>query len=158
MFCRSLDPDRSRTGDRTGPDRTGPDLSIWEDRSLGVLQAGHSLCSKQDISCASEKSSPVFQAKHLLCAKENISCVPSKTFAVFQRKQFLCSTEDISCVPITKKCTCHFSANSADRPEICGNYNQIRTNPWTIGRIRQKMACKICELRTAQKSRGWLRF
>ena len=30
MFCRSLDPDRSRTEDRTGPDRTGPDRTGLE--------------------------------------------------------------------------------------------------------------------------------
>ena len=35
---------------------------------------------------------------------------------------------------------------------------RIRLNPGTIGRIRQKVACEIFELQTAQKSRGWLRF
>ena len=49
-----------------------------------------------------------------------------------------------------------FLANSADRPRIWVNRNQIRPNPGRIGRIRQKMACEIqiFEFRTAQKSRG----
>ena len=33
--------------------------------------------------------------------------------------------------------------NSTNRPRIWANRNQIRPNPGTIGRIRQKMACKI---------------
>ena len=57
-----------------------------------------------------------------------------------------------------QKYTCHFLVNSADRPGIWSNCNQIRLNPGTIGRICQKMACEIFKLWTAQKSRGWLRF
>ena len=54
--------------------------------------------------------------------------------------------------------TCHFLVNSADRPRVWANRDQIRPNPGTIGRIRQKMACESFELQTAQKSPGWLRF
>ena len=112
--------------------------------------AGPFLCSKQD--------SPVFQAGHSVCSKQDSPCVRSKTFLVFEARHSVCYEQDNSFVPITKKCTCHFLVNSADRPEIWANRNQIRTNPKTIDRIRQKMACEIFELRRAQKSRGWLRF
>ena len=43
-FCRSLDPDRSWTEDRTGPDRTGLE-------HLGPDRTDFYVCSKQDISC-----------------------------------------------------------------------------------------------------------
>ena len=36
--------------------------------------------------------------------------------------------------------TCHFWANSADRPRICANLMMMRTNPGTISRILQKVA------------------
>ena len=52
----------------------------------------------------------------------------------------------------------HLLANSADRPRIWTNREQIRPNPGMIGQIRQKMACASFELQTTQKSRGWLRF
>ena len=45
-----------------------------------------------------------------------------------------------------EKSTCNFWANSAERPGICANRNQIRLNPGTIGRIRLKVACEIFEL------------
>ena len=32
-----------------------------------------------------------------------------------------------------RKFTCHFLANSADRPRICANLIRIRTNPGAIG-------------------------
>ena len=57
-----------------------------------------------------------------------------------------------------QQCICHSFVNSTNRPRIWVNRNQIRPNPGTIGRICQKMACEIFKLRTAQKSRGWLRF
>ena len=52
----------------------------------------------------------------------------------------------------------HFLENAADRPRIYANLITSCTNPGTIGWIRQKMACEIFELRTAQKSWGELRF
>ena len=40
----------------------------------------------------------------------------------------------------TKKSTCHFLANWADRARICSIWNLIRKNPGTIGLIRPKVA------------------
>ena len=85
-----------------------------------------------------------------MCSKQDIPCVRSRTFFVLRRKHFVCSNH--------QQCTCHFLVNSTDRPRIWANRDQIRPNPGTIGRIRQKMACESFELQTAQKSRGWLRF
>ena len=45
-----------------------------------------------------------------------------------------------------KKAVSHFLVNSANRPRICANRNQIRLNPGTIGRIRQKVACGFSRL------------
>ena len=92
----------------------------------------------------------MFEAGHFLCSSEDIPCVQSRTFLMLQTRHFVCSNH--------QHCTCHFLVNSADRPRIWANRNQIRRNHGTIGRKRQKMECKIFELRTAQKSRGWLRF
>ena len=70
----------------------------------------------------------------------------------FSRSKFCCSEKNWH--KTRKKSTCHFLVNSADRPRIWTNRNQMRPNPGTIGRIRQKMAYKVFELQTAQKSRG----
>ena len=43
----------------------------------------------------------------------------------------------------TQNAKCHCLANWANRPGICANHNQIRTNPGTIGWIRQKVACEF---------------
>ena len=85
-----------------------------------------------------------------MCCKQDIPYAPSKIFLMLLTGHFLCFDH--------QQCTCHFLVNSADCPRIWANHNQIRANPGTIGRIRQKMACEIFELRTARKSRGWLRF
>ena len=64
-----------------------------------VFQAGHLVCSKQDISCVRSRTSPVFQAGHLLCSKQDIYCVPSRKSTVFQTGHLLFPKQDISCVP-----------------------------------------------------------
>ena len=143
-----------------------------------MFEAGHSLCSKQDILCLRSKTFLVLEARRSLCAKQDIDdsvcskhdipCVRIKTFLVFKaehslcprKKPSLCSKPDIACVRSRtflvlrtrhlrgsnhEKCTCHFLSNSADRPEIWANHNQIRANPGTIGQI---------ELQTAPKWRG----
>ena len=112
--------------------------------------AGHFFCSKQDIPCVGSKTFLVFEARHSVCSKQEIPCVRCRTFLVLRTKHLLCSNHE--------KCTCHFLVNSADRPRIWANLNQIRANPGTIGRIHPKMACEIFELQMAQKSRGCLRF
>ena len=134
-----------------------------------MFEEGHSLRSKKDILCVRSKAFLVFEAGHSVCSKQDIPCVRSRTFLVFEARHSLCSKQDIPCArsrtifvlrtrhllrSIHEKCTCHFLVNSADRPRIWANHNQIRANPGTIGRIRQKMACEIFELQTAQKSQG----
>ena len=56
-----------------------------------VFQAGHVLCSKQDIFCIPSRTFLVFQSGHFLCSKQDISCVPGRTFRVFHAGQSLCS-------------------------------------------------------------------
>ena len=119
---------------------SGQDISYVPGRTSPVFQAGHFLCSK------TRKTSRVFHAGHLLCSKWDISYVPSRTSPVFEAGHFLCSPQDISCVPSgtspmvrsppPPKSTCHFLVNSADRPRISLNHNQIRVNLGTIGCIR----------------------
>ena len=38
---------------------------------------------------------------------------------------------------------CHYLANSGERPRIYANLIMIRSNPGTIGRIREKVACSF---------------
>ena len=45
-------------------------------RTFPVFQAGHSLCSKQDIPCVPSRTFLVFQAGHSVCSKQYIACVP----------------------------------------------------------------------------------
>ena len=85
------------------------------------------MCSKQDV--------PHVRVRNSLCSKQDIPCVRSRTFLVLRTKNFVCSNH--------QQCTCHFLVNSTNRPRIWANRNQIRPNPGTIGRILQKMACKI---------------
>ena len=83
-----------------------------------MFQAGHLLCSKQDISCVSSRTFPVFHAGLLLCSKQDISYVPSRTSPVFQRGHL-----GHLLLHDHQKSTCHFLVNSADRPGIipdCG--------------------------------------
>ena len=75
-----------------------------------MFQAGHLLCSKQDISCVPSRTSPVFQAGHLLCSKQDISYVPRRTSLVFKEGHLLW--------PDDRKSTSHFLVNSADCPGI----------------------------------------
>ena len=134
-----------------------------------MFEARHSLCSKQDITCAQGRTFLMFEAGHSLWSKRNVPCVPNRTFLLFEAGRSVCLRQDILCVRSktflvlrTKdfvcsnhhQCTCHFLVNSAHRPRIWANRNQIRPNPGRIGRIRKKMACEIFELRTAQKSQG----
>ena len=51
--------------------------------------------------------------------------------------------------PTFQNFTRHFLVNSADRPGIYANPNQIRANPGTIGRIRPEVACRFFKLQTA---------
>ena len=87
---------------------------------------------KHDIPCVRRRAFLVFEEGHSLCSKKDISCVRGRTFLVFEEGQSLCSNHE--------KCTCHFLVNSADRPRIWANRDQIRTIPGTIGQIRQKVA------------------
>ena len=130
--------------------RSKQDIPGVRSKTFRVFEAKHFLCSTEDISCVRSKTFRVFEARHCVCSKQDIPCVRSKTFLVFERKHSLCSKQDIPCVANTdfvsskhQQCTCHFLVNSTNRPRIWGNRNQIRPNPGTIGRIRQKMACKI---------------
>ena len=93
------------------------------------------MCSKQDIPCVRSKTFRVFEAGHSLCSKQDIPCVRNRTFLVLRTRDFLCSNH--------QQCTCHFLVNSANRPRIWANRNQIRPNPGTIDRIRQKVACEF---------------
>ena len=70
-----------------------------------------------------------------MCSKQDILCVRSRTLLVLRTRDFVCSNH--------QQCTCHFLVNSTNRPRIWANRNQIRPNPGTIGRIRQKMACEF---------------
>ena len=141
------------------------DIHCVPSRTFLVFTAGHSLCSKQNIPCVRNKTFRVFEAGHSVCSKQDIPCVRSRTFLVFEAGHSLCSKQDILCVRSRtllvlrtkdfvcsnhQQCTCHFLVNSANRPRIWANPNQIRPSPGTIDRIRQKMACEIFELRTAQ--------
>ena len=122
------------------------DIPCVQSKSFRVFEAKHFLCSKQDIPCVRSRTFLVFEAGHSLCSNHDIPCVPSRTFRVFEGWHSLCSKQDIPCVARTghllgsnhEKCTCHFSANSADRPGICANYDMEPPNPGTIGWIRQK--------------------
>ena len=100
-----------------------------------MFQAGHSLCSKHEFPCVRSKTFLVFEAGHSLCSKRDILCVRSRTLLVLRTRDFVCSNH--------QQCTCHFLVNSTNRPRIWANRNQIRPNPGTIGRIRQKMACEF---------------
>ena len=51
----------------------------------------------------------VFEAGHSVCSKQDIPCVRSKTFLVFEAGHSLCCEEDISCVPITNNAHANFS-------------------------------------------------
>ena len=42
-----------------------------------------------------------------------------------------------------EKCTCHFLVNSADRPRIWANHNQIRANPGTSAEFTKKWRAKF---------------
>ena len=131
-----------------------------------IMEARHVVCLKKHMSCVGRKTCRVFEERHVVCSKKDVSCVRRKTCRVFEERHVVCSKKNMSCVQrktcrvfqtrhiANEKSTCHFLANSAERPRIYANRNQIRLNPGTIGRIRQKMACEIFELRTAQKSRG----
>ena len=77
----------------------------------------------------------MFEAGHSLCSRQHIPCVRSRTFLVLRTREFVCSSH--------QQCSCHFLVNSTYRPRILANRNQIRPNSGTIGRIRQKMTCKI---------------
>ena len=100
-----------------------------------VFETENSLCRKQNIPCVPDRTFLVLHAEHSLCSKQNIPCVRSRTFLALRARDSVCSNQH--------HCTCHFLVNSTNRPRISANRNQIRPNPGTIGRIRQKMACKI---------------
>ena len=87
---------------------------------------------KQDIPCARSRIFLLLQAGRSLCSKQDIRCVPSRTFRLLRTGHLFCSNHE--------KCTCHFLVNSADRPRIWANRDQICTIPGTIGQIRQKVA------------------
>ena len=80
---------------------------------------------------------------HFMCSKQDIPCVRSRTFLLLRTRDFVC--------PNHQQCTCDFLVNSTNRPRIWANCNQIRPNPGTIGRIRQKMACKFSNFKQLQK-------
>ena len=132
-------------------------------RTFLVFEEWHSLCSKKDIPCVQRRTFLVFEEGHSLCSRKDIPCVPGRTLLVFEarhkdpcvrsRTLLVLRTEDFM-RSNHQQCTCHFLVNSTNRPRIWANRNQICPNPGTIGRIRQKMACKIFELQTAQQSRG----
>ena len=113
-------------------------------RTFVVFEEGHSLCSKKDILCVRSKTFLVFEAGHSLCSKQDIPCVRSRTFLVLRRRHFVCSNHQQS--------TCHFLVNSADRPRILANHNQIRTNPGMIGRMHQKVASAFFMIGTQRLS------
>ena len=108
-----------------------------------MLEAGHSVCSKQDIPCVRSRTFRVFEAGHSLCSKQDIPCVRRRTFHVFEddetpifgrtdlRKgvseakfdaEVDFDVEKYLAPPKSlenhEKCSCHFVVNSGDRPRI----------------------------------------
>ena len=56
-------------------------------KTVLVVLAGRSLCSKQDIPCVPSKTFLAFQAGHSLFSKQDIPCVPRKTSLVIRSRK-----------------------------------------------------------------------
>ena len=118
---------------------------------------------KSRIRCFQSRGFVVSNRGFVVSNREE-SLFPIESICCFQSRGFVVLNEDGSLFPITmirgsqmKKCviptqkhvakfwnfTRHFLANSANRPGICANHDQIRPNPGTIVRIRQKVACRF---------------
>ena len=117
-------------------------------------------CSQQEnLFCSQQKKFVLFGTrKSLLFKTKQFLLFATRQSLLSETKEFLLFKTRESLLFETKKSTCHFLVNSADRPGICANRNQIRTNLGTIGWIRRKVACDFRFRILAQKSRGWLRF
>ena len=82
----------------------GGKFLLFSERTFRAFQAGHSLCSKQDISYVPSRTFIVFHAGHSVCSKQDIPCVPCRTVRGFQAGHSLCATHDISLFPNRKTC------------------------------------------------------
>ena len=72
-----------------------------------MFEQKHVVCLKKDMSCVRRKTCRVFEERHVVCSK--------KTCRAFEERHVVCSKHDIL---YDEKSTCHFLANSADRPRI----------------------------------------
>ena len=121
MFCRSLDLDRSRTGDWTGPDRTGPDRT-GPDRT-GREHLGLDRFQKTDpyhqIIIRSYHHIIISYHHHIIIASHH--CIITISH---HQDTVVIQTHDQK-IPKFQNFTRHFLANSADRPEICATIGGI---------------------------------
>ena len=165
----SADPwTRTDLGPKTGPDRTGPDRTwasgtgrISKDRSI-ISWYYHIIISSYDSydHIISSYHIIIISSYHhiIITSYHHIILSSYHHIIISSYHHLIVSSYHHSIIWQDQKYTCHFLVNSADRPGIWSNCNQIRLNPETIGRICQKMACEIFKLWMTQKSRGWLRF
>ena len=111
MFCRSLDPDRSRTGDRTGPDQTGRE-------HLG-LDRFQKTDPYHQIIIRSYHHIIISYHHHIIIASHH--CIITISH---HQDTVVIQTHDQK-IPKFQNFTRHFLANSADRPEICATIGGI---------------------------------
>ena len=146
MFCRSLDLDLSWTENRTGPDRTrphrrrtylsaGPQTPFGQRTNLSLL-ANTQMSLGRDTQCLLAETHTCLWAKsprhtHVFRPRTtqmylsqdthvfrpgHTQCLLAKTHMSSGRDTNVSWLEH-TCLK-TKKSTCHFLANSADRPRI----------------------------------------
>ena len=154
MFCRSLDPDRCRTGDRNGPDRTGPE-HLGLDRFQKTDPYHQIIIRSYHHIIISYHHSVVVSSYHLVIIASYHHSVTSLHHHIITLSRY-CS-RSITRSKNTKISKFHtplfgeFSRSSGDLCHYSG-YNAM--NLGTIGWIRPKVASEFSnfKLQTAQKS------